>query len=171
MQENFITPRLLLDALNFSDVEFVRVLVNTPGWIEFIGDRKIKTNEDALVYIQKLMSNPNIQYWVVRLKSQNIPVGVITFIKRDYLDSHDIGFAFLPEHSGKGYAIESASAVVEYAKNVIGLKRITAITLEGNDRSINILNKLGMSFKEKIIYPGSGEELLLYSIELTKYDS
>lgn len=150
MQENFITPRLLLDALNFSDVEFVRVLVNTPGWIEFIGDRKIKTHEDALVYIQKLMSNPNIQYWVVRLKSQNIPIGVITFIKRDYLDSHDIGFAFLPEYSGQGFAFEAASVVLDAAKSDPVHSRIFATTLKENVKSIGLLQKLGFHFEMEI---------------------
>ena len=163
MQENFITPRLLLDALNFSDVEFVRVLVNTPGWIEFIGDRKIKTNEDGLVYIQKLMSNPNIQYWVVRLKSQNIPVGVITFIKRDYLDSHDIGFAFLPEYSGKGFAYEAASVVLDAAKSDPVHSRIFATTLKENTKSISLLSKLGFRFDKEIEVE---EEILqVYSLE------
>ena len=175
MTEIIETERLILRKIEESDCEFVYSLLNSPGWLKYIGDRGINSLEDAKTYIRdkvvSLYDQQGYGPYGVRTKLNNSLIGFCGLFKRDFLEDADIGFAFLPEHSGKGYAIESAVAVLEYARDVIGLRRIIAITLEGNDRSINILNKLGMSFKEKIIYPGSGEELLLYSIELTKYDS
>ena len=175
MTEIIETERLILRKIEESDCEFVYSLLNSPGWLKYIGDRGIKNLNDARTYIRDIVKILYDQRgygpYGVRTKLNNSLIGFCGLFKRDFLEDADIGFAFLPEHSGKGYAIESASAVVEYAKNVIGLKRIIAITLEVNDRSINVLKKLRMNFKEKIIYPGSGEELLLYSIELTNNKS
>ncbi len=175
MTEIIETERLILRKIEESDCEFVYSLLNSPGWLKYIGDRGIKDLEDATTYIRDKVLSLYDQHgygpYGVRTKLNNSLIGFCGLFKRDFLEDADIGFAFLPEHSGKGYAIESAVSVLDNARDVIGLKRVSAITLEGNDRSINVLKKLGMSFKEKIIYPGSGEELLLYSIELTKYDS
>ena len=86
--------------------------MNTPGWLKFIGERNVRSPEYALEYINRILHNENVAYWTVKLKPNSIPIGVITLIKRDYLPHHDIGFAFLPEYSGKGYAYEATSAVM-----------------------------------------------------------
>lgn len=169
MTEIIETERLILRKIEESDCEFVYELLNSPGWLKYIGNRGMNSLEDAKTYIREKAVSLYDQHgygpYGVRTKLSNSLIGFCGLFKRDFLEDADIGFAFLPEHSGKGYAIESAHAVLEHARVVLGLKRVTAITLEENERSINVLNKLGMSFKEKIIYPGSGEELFLYSIE------
>lgn len=169
MTEIIETERLILRKIEESDCEFVYSLLNSPGWLKYIGDRGINNLEDAKNYIREkvisLYDRHGYGPYGVRTKLNNSLIGFCGLFRREFLEDPDIGFAFLPEHSGKGYAIESALAVLEYARDILGLKKVVAITLEENERSINVLKKLGMNFKEKIIYPGSGEELLLYSIE------
>jgi len=88
-----ITARLLIEPLQSSDHPFILDLVNTPGWLEFIGDRNLHSVSEAIVYINKIINNPSIKYWVIKLKESAIPIGIVSFIKRDYLQFHDIGFA------------------------------------------------------------------------------
>ena len=77
-------------------------LVNTPGWLKFIGDRNIKTIEEAKVYVQEIITNAAIDYWIVKLSKDNTTIGIITLTKRDHLEHYDIGFAFLPDFTNKG---------------------------------------------------------------------
>src|SRR5947199_5066293 len=102
MLTNLTTERLSLNALAIEDTDFIQELVNTQGWLQFIGDRNVHSKEDAINYINKINSSPNIQYRVVRLTELQTPIGIISFIKRDYLEHFDIGFAFLPQYNGKG---------------------------------------------------------------------
>jgi RimJ/RimL family protein N-acetyltransferase len=166
MQNNYNTHRLLLNEINLNDAEFISVLVNTPEWIKFIGDRNIGSIADANEYIQKIISNPNTNFWVVRIKDQQIPIGIITFIKRDYLDHYDIGFAFLAEYTKKGYAYEASIAVLNDAiKNSIH-KHILATTVKENTNSIQLLEKLGLSFYKEI--ENENELLQVYSVTADK---
>src|SRR6267142_5225976 len=99
MQTQLVSERLFLTEVSFDDAEFIFELVNTPDWIRFIGDRNVKSKADASVLIERITDNPNVNYWVVKTKDQLTAVGIISFVKRDYLDFHDLGFAFLPHHA------------------------------------------------------------------------
>jgi len=140
------TQRLELDLISGSDASFIHALVNTQGWLANIGDRNIHSNEAALEYINKISAIPGQYLWVARLKEEHTPIGVISFLKRDYLEHFDIGFAFLPAYHGKGYAFEATAAVL---KNVAqaGHDPVLAITLPRNSSSIRLLEKLGMHFE------------------------
>jgi RimJ/RimL family protein N-acetyltransferase len=162
MEINYKTERLLLNELSLNDNEFINELVNTKEWIKFIGDRNIRTEEDAKNYVQKIIDNPNINYWVVKLKSDNLSIGIITFIKRDYLEHHDIGFAFLSKYAKKGYAFEATSTVLNDAINNKNHQQILATTITENINSIKLLKKLGLSFEKEMEV---GKDLLMiYSV-------
>jgi RimJ/RimL family protein N-acetyltransferase len=161
MKTSIITERLLIDLLATSDEDFIFEIVNTKGWLKFIGDRNIHSKEDAAVYIKKILSNSNIIYYIVRLKENKIPAGIISFIKRDYLQHWDIGFAFLPKFEGRGYAFEAAKEVLLAAIKNPEHSNIFATTLPGNVSSIKLLKKLGLIFKEEIQV--ENELLHLYS--------
>jgi RimJ/RimL family protein N-acetyltransferase len=169
MHNHYTTDRLELDSITLEDAEFILALVNTAGWLRFIGDRKIRTAEDARVYIQKIIEKPDQHYWVARLREENIPVGIITFLKRDYLEHYDIGFAFLPEYAGKGYAYEAAASVLYDVINDPTHKIILATTVKENSSSIKLLEKLGLRFEQEIrvdeeplsVYGASTDKLML----------
>ena len=122
-QTSNTTKRLLLDPLSINDKDFILELVNTDGWKSFIGNRNINSQSVAAAYIQKIIENPDTNYWTVKIKETKIPIGIITFIKRDYLEHHDIGFAFLPEYFNKGYAFEAANAVLKYLLKTGNIRR------------------------------------------------
>jgi [ribosomal protein S5]-alanine N-acetyltransferase len=161
MQNDYATARLSLSKLQLSDSIFIQQLVNTEGWIQFIGDRNIHTEEAAIAYIEKLLNSAHITYWVVRLKEDPIPIGVVTLIKRDYLDHYDIGFAFLPEYGRKGYAFEAATAILEAVTQYPQHTKILATTLKNNNSSIQLLQKLGFHFEKEI--ERDNEKLLVFA--------
>ncbi|MCX6169318.1 MAG: GNAT family N-acetyltransferase [Ignavibacteriales bacterium] len=160
------TERLSLRELTTSDTKFVIQLLNSPGWIEFIGNRNVNSEEEAALHIQKIIDSSDKIYWVVELKASKTKIGIITFIKRDYLEWHDIGFAFLPEFTNMGYAYEAAKTVL---MNVIKNSQepyILATTIAENVSSIKLLKKLGLEFSKEIV--AEGEKLHLYSASTDK---
>jgi len=161
MTTTYQTDRLQLYPLTVQDAAFIFELVNTPEWIKFIGQRNVNSLEDANKYIQKILDSANISYKVIRLKEICTPVGIITLIKRDYLDAYDIGFAMLPQYAGKGYAYEAAKMVLDTELASGSHDKITAITVSTNERSIKLLEKLGLRFEKQI--EDAGEELLVFS--------
>lgn len=161
MKESFQTDRLNLSPLSKADAAFIRGLVNTEGWLAYIGDRNVHSLEDAENYVQRIMQNPNVTYWVVRLLCDDSKIGIITYIKRDYLPQHDIGFAFLPEFSQKGYAYESAKFIFEKVKAGQAETIVLATTKAENTGSIKLLEKLGLSYEREIEV--EGEALLVFS--------
>ena len=161
MLENPPTERLILNELSLNDTAFIYELVNTPEWIRFIGQRHVNNLEDAASYINRILNNVNAHYTTVRLKDSLTPIGVITFLQRDYLQHPDIGFAFLPRFGKKGYAFEAAKAVFDSVKQVEADKIVLATTLPDNVQSIQLLEKLGLRFDKEISV--GDDKLLLYT--------
>lgn len=157
------TERLRLRKFTLGDTKFIIELLNSPGWIEFIGDRNIKTEEQATAYLQNGPMKSYVQngYGLSMVETkEGIPIGMCGIINRDTLEHPDIGFAFLEEFTGQGYAYEIASATLSYAMNTLKISKIVAITLPGNTRSIKLLEKIGMKPVKKILQ--NGEELILF---------
>lgn len=132
-------------------------LMNTEGWLRFIGNRNIQTKQDATDYINKINDNSQFVYWVVRLKANGHAAGILTFLKRDYLPFHDIGFAFLPEYNGQGYAKEAAKEILQMLEQYPEHHVVLATTLPSNVRSIRLLKALGFIFERQV---QAGENLL-----------
>ena len=107
--------------------------------------------------------NNGFGLWLIKLKGTNTSIGLCGLIKRDYMEDVDIGYAFLPEYFGKGYAYEAAKAALDLAKTEYHLKRVVAITSKDNDRSIVLLEKLGMHFEKMIFIPNDPEELKFFA--------
>ena len=150
VQDKLKTDRLSLENLEIKDHKFIFELLNTEGWLKFIGDRNVHSDTDAIAYIERIMGNPNLNYWVVKLKNNQTALGIITFIQRDYLEHPDIGFAFLPQYSGKGYAFEATIAVLKSIFQTENLSHILATTIPKNVNSIKLLEKLGLRFEREI---------------------
>jgi RimJ/RimL family protein N-acetyltransferase len=161
LNHTFQTERLLLSSLSLHDNDFIFELVNTPGWIRFIGDRNIHSREAAKEYINRILSNEKIRYWVVQLPAENCSIGIITFIQRDYLPHPDIGFAFLPRYGKSGYASEATKAVLDSVQMKDPHSTILATTIPENQDSIRLLMKLGFHFQEE--KEVDGKPLRIYS--------
>ena len=159
------TERLALRHLCAGDAAFILELVTDPDWLRFIGDRGMRTAEDACGYIErgpmKLYERLGFGLYRVALKD-GTPLGMCGLIKRDSLEDVDIGFAFLPAFRGRGYANEAASAVRDYAFEVLGLERIVAITSPDNEASAKLLERLGFACERTIPSVSGGEVSHLY---------
>lgn len=164
------TERLVLRHFHVDDSAFILRLVNEPSWLQYIGDRGVRTLDDARRYLIKgpieMYAKFGFGLYLTELKSDGTPVGLCGLIKRDSLEDVDIGFAFLPEYCSKGYAYESAAGVLAYASNQLGLKRVVAITTEDNTASLKLLDRLGLKLESKVKLSGEDKELLLLSISL-----
>lgn len=160
---NIFSNRLELKPLTGDDYSFIFELVNTPRWLQFIGDRNIRTKDDAKAYILKINENPQIKYWKVALQSKRKTIGIITLVKREYLEYFDIGFAFLPDFEGKGYAAEATRTIMYSVPEISQDDKILAITTEENHRSVKLLEKLKFCFDGKI--ETDGKMLLQYSLD------
>jgi RimJ/RimL family protein N-acetyltransferase len=170
MKVLFETPRLQLRTFAASDDEFILKLLNTPTWLQYIGDRQIRTLEDAQRYIMnnllRLYSEQGYGAWVVVLKATGSAIGICGLFKRKYLAQPDLGFAFLPEAEGQGYAYEAATGTLEYTRRQLPLTKLFAITQQDNHRSVRLLERSGFTLQGTILPPGEAEELMLFDIEL-----
>ena len=154
------TPRLSMRRFTLDDADFILELLNDPAWIEHIGDRGVRTLEDARAYMAKTLFSMydrlGFGLYLVSLNESRERIGMCGLVKRDGLDDVDIGFAFLPAHRGKGYAVEAAAAVLVHAREDFGLDRVVAIVSEANPGSIRVLQKIGLRPAGRVKLPRDG---------------
>jgi RimJ/RimL family protein N-acetyltransferase len=163
------TDRLVLRRVVVEDSEFILELLNDPSWIRYIGDKGVRTLDEARDYILKTLvamyERLGFGLYLTELKGESVPIGICGLIKRDSLEDVDIGFAFLPKFRRHGYAYESAAAVVEYGKRTFGLKRLVAITSPDNYGSARLLEKLGFSFERMVKLSEDSAEVSLFALD------
>jgi ribosomal-protein-alanine N-acetyltransferase len=148
------TERLFLRKFNLNDAVFILELLNTPLWLKFIGDKGVKTIEDAENYLKngsiKSYEEKGFGFYLVEEKTYGLALGMCGFIKREELENPDLGFAFLPEYVGKGYGYEAAKACLKFGKEVLCFTKMAAIVNPENQASNGLLLKLGFKFEKQI---------------------
>ena len=161
------TERLRLRHLTADDAAFILELLNEPSFLKYIGDKGVRTLEDARRYIAE---GPARSYQLhgfglnlVELKDQQTPIGMCGVLKRDTLPDPDIGFAFLPAYWNRGYAFESAAAVMQHARETLGLERVLAITSPGNEPSEKLLRKIGLRLDGRVRLTEGADEVNLFT--------
>lgn len=162
------TERLILRHMSpDTDAVFVLELLNQPSFLQYIGDKGVRTLDDAQQYIVngpvKSYEQNGFGLYMVELKENGVPIGISGLVKRDTLPDADIGFAFLPDHWSQGYAVESAAAVMAYAREKLGLVRVLAITSPDNERSAKLLGKIGLRFERVLKLTEDAPEVKLFS--------
>jgi RimJ/RimL family protein N-acetyltransferase len=161
------TQRLRLRRLSVDDAGFILRLLNEPSFIQNIGDRGVRTVEEARAY---LLNGPVASYekygfglWMVETKESATHIGICGLLKREVLEDVDLGYALLPEFWAKGYALESASGVLSYAREQLGLNRVVAVVNPENQSSIRLLEKLGFEFEKMSRLSVEAREIKLYA--------
>ena len=161
------TTRLRLRRFTLDDAEFVLELVNEPSFVENIADKGLRTLDDARRFILEgswtCQEKKGYGQFVVELRDSGEAVGICGLLYRDSLGLTDIGFAFLPEHWGRGFAFEAASAVLEYGRSTLGIEKIVGLTSEDNLASIKVLRKLGMEFERRVKMSDDDPGTVLYA--------
>ena len=163
------TERLIIRELMESDAEFILQLLNEPSFIYYIGDKGVRTLEDARQYI---LNGPVASYekngfglYLVTLKDGSTPIGMCGLIKRDELSDPDIGFAFLPDYWSKGFGFEAASSVLKHGAENLQLKRILAITSPDNEASGKLLTRIGLKYERMYSMSDDQPEVKLFVID------
>lgn len=164
------TERLILRQLTDDDAGFMFELLNDPSFIRNIGDRHIRTLDDACSYIVngpvKSYEKNGFGLHLMMLKETGEPIGICGLIRRENLEDVDIGYALLPRFWSKGYAVEAAQATKTYAKEVIGLRRLVAIVDPANEGSIRVLEKIGLRYEKMVKLSEDDIELKLFGTNL-----
>ena len=163
---SYETDRLILKPAEVQDADFFLELYNMPSFIQYIGDRNLRTKEDAENYITNRFI-PQIEKlgfgnYVVILKEDHTKIGAVGIFEREDLDVLDIGFSFLEKYEGKGYAYESANKLKEVAATDFGVHKISAITTKDNFSSQKLIERLGLKFQKMVTIPEDVVELMYY---------
>lgn len=164
------TSRLSLRRLDFDDAPFLVGLLNQPSFLANIGDRGVRNVDDAHRYLRE---GPMAMYekfgfglWHVARRSDGAPVGMCGLLRRDILPDVDVGYAFLPEYWGQGFAFEAAEATLRQAAGKFGLRRVIGVVSDHNAGSIRVLEKLGMSFERMVSMRPDEPDVRLYGRSL-----
>ena len=161
------TPRLELRELTLDDAGFILGLVNEPSFLSNIGDKGVRTLEDAKQFILDgpwiRDQKPGYGQFMVELKPDGIPIGVCGLLYREILDVTDVGCAFLPAYWRQGIAHEAASAIMEYGRSTLGVEKIVGLTSKDNLASIGLLEKFGMKFERIVKMSDDDPGTVLYS--------
>lgn len=156
------TERLVLREVEPGDAPFMLELLNSPGFLENIGDRGVRTQDDARAYIEDKMLSSYREHgfgmWVAVQRSDGRPLGLAGLVKREGLETPDVGYAFLPAAWGRGYAQEAAGAVLRHAVGALGIPKLAAITTLENFASMAVLRKIGFTYQGTIQLPGIDRE-------------
>jgi RimJ/RimL family protein N-acetyltransferase len=164
------TERLFLRRVTLDDSDLMLAVWNDPAFVRNVGDRGIRTTEQAHDAMQagalKLYEDYGYGPYSMVLKSNGSQIGICGLFKRENLEDPDIGFAVLPEFCSRGYAGEAAFAVLAHARDDLGIRKVTAIVSPTNAPSIGLIEKLGLAFETMIAMPGDDEEISLYSATL-----
>lgn len=162
------TSRLVLRWVTTDDAPFIFELLNEPSFLQYIGDKGVRSLEDARNYI---LTGPVASYqrfgfglYLVLLKEGGTPIGMCGLLKRDNLPDVDVGYAYRPAFWSNGYAFEAASAVLVHGREVFGLRRIVAITSPDNAGSRALLEKLGLHY-EGTLSLSPGQDTHLFAVE------
>lgn len=161
------TTRLSLREMESRDAPFIVELLTDPSFLANIGDRGVHDLEGAHAYIDRWRDNyarDGFGMWLVELRDTQEIVGMCGIVRRDTLPSPDIGYALLPRHWSKGYAVEACSAVRDHAIRVLGLPELLAIVSPGNAASVKVLERIGLRFKDNVRV--GEEDLQLFALEV-----
>lgn len=158
------TDRLIIRPIKVEDGDFIYQLVNSIGWLKFIGDRNVRNSNDAEKYIQKILENTSYFYSVFEIYETKQPIGIVTFLNRDSQEFPDIGFALLPQFEKKGYTYEACKKYLDEIIKLNLYRKILGITVLENENSIKLLQRLGLKFESN--FTEESEILSLYSITI-----
>lgn len=167
--KSYETERLVIRPMSLEDADLILELYNMPNFIKFIGDRNIRTLNDAENYIQAKFlpqfEKLGFGNYLIVLKEGNVKIGGVGIFEREGLDVVDIGFSVLEKFEGKGYMFEAAQKVKSIGMDDFGLKKVSAITTKDNISSQKLIERLGLTFQKYVTLPNEVEELMYYENE------
>jgi RimJ/RimL family protein N-acetyltransferase len=163
----------VLRELHEGDAPFILELLTSASFRRWIGERGVRDLETAQAYIAQ---GPGASYaqhgfglWLLERRVDAVAIGLCGLLRRDTLDDVDIGYALLDRYSGQGYAFEAARACMTWARRR-GITRVVALVRPDNQRSINLLERLGLRFERMLPDDTAGQPLALYGGSAAPFD-
>lgn len=160
------TERLKIRRIAPDDASFMVAILNDPGFLANIGDRGVRSEAEARVYIRdRILASYDAHGFAmfhVALKTCGTPVGLAGFVRREGLDGPDLGFAFLAAHTGQGHGHEAARALMAWGREALGLGPLLAVTAPWNEASAALLRKLGFREQGRVTLPSHDGESRLF---------
>lgn len=170
-----VTERLVLRRATAGDARFVLQLLNDPDFLEHIGDREVRTEEQARLYVHQRMlasyDEHGFGMWVIEERGGSEPLGLCGLVRRDFLEHDDLGYALLPSGRGRGLAKEAAAACMRYAFEQLGHERLLAIVSPGNAASIRILEDLGFCRESVSLHFGADDPVLVFCADREAFEA
>jgi RimJ/RimL family protein N-acetyltransferase len=167
MPDPIATDRLLLRPFTLDDAAGYWPLVALPDVLRYLNEAQVESIDKVR---ELLLARPLRDYSLHgygRLacieKTTGRLVGFCGLKFVEELGQVDLGYRFLPDCWGKGYASESAAAVMDHGRNVLALQRIIGMVMPGNQASARVLVKLGMRYESQTRPPGCEVDLDLYA--------
>ena len=164
------TARLQFSRFRESDADFLLQLMNQPGYLAHIGDRGLRTREDAISYLNTRLtySDEGLGFYKLSLVENQTPVGMAGLARRDFLPAPDVGYALLADYEGWGFATESSLAVLAFARTLPGITEVGAIISPDNHASIRVVKKLGMTWHSQVAFPGESDPVDYYHMAINE---
>lgn len=166
LPERARSARLDLRLLGPNDAELMVTVLNDPDFIEHVGDRGVRGVGEARRYIEQgamaTYERTGLGVYRLEVAETGDAAGICGLFKREWLPEPDLGFALLPAHRGRGYAIEAARTVLDLGFGVLRLPRIAAITSAGNAVSVGVLERAGLQFERWVQPAGEPAPLRLF---------
>ncbi len=161
------TERLRIEHFREADADFLVTLLNDADFITNIGDRGVRDLEAARRFYRDRLAASYREHgfgmFAVRLRQSGELLGMCGLVRRPQLEHVDLGYAFLPNARGHGYALEAARRVVAYAIDDLGIGELLAIVNEDNTPSRHLLEKLGMRYERRLRLEENAAEVCLYA--------
>lgn len=162
-----LTPRLCLREFTLADASFVLQLLNDPDFIRFIADKGVRSIADAEAYLQ---AGPLASYatngfglWAVAHRQTGLLLGMCGLIRRPDVPHVDVGYAFMPQARGQGYAVEAAAAARAYGLDVLALPRVVGFIDPANHASAKVLQAIGLHSQGMVSLPGVDGDTELFA--------
>jgi RimJ/RimL family protein N-acetyltransferase len=153
MSDTIDTDRLHLRRFTLEDAEAMTPLVTDPEVLRYTGERPLTSIEAVrdLLTAKQLRDYRVHGYgrMAVIEKASGRLIGFSGLKRLEHLDETDVGYRFVRDAWGKGYATESASAVMAAMVPALGLKRLIGRCDPANAASAHVLRKLGMSWEAR----------------------
>lgn len=165
------TERLTLRELTGDDAAFLVALYTDPDFIANVGDRGVRTLEDARRYIDQVLRRSYQEHgfglWLMASKESGAALGMCGLLRRDWHPHVEIGFALLPAARLQGYTLEAAAGVAQFARDSLHLERLVALTAPDNRGSIRVLERLGFRFERMVRAKEAEGDSRLFSLQFS----
>ncbi len=170
--ESIPTERLIIRRLRDDDLDALVAYRNLPevAWMQMwdsYDHDKGRTMIEECKTLEPFTPNNYFQF-AVEHKATGALIGDLYFKMDEAGKQAEIGYTFDPKFQGQGLATEAARGLLDHAFRVVGLHRVYAVTDPRHDRSIALMQRLGMRqeahFRKNLWFKGEWADDVVFAV-------